>query len=179
MDDDFGVGGNIAELKPRGILRYFDVLFLAAWLCGWLLGELFALFAVFSILGAAFFPQWLPIWQTPRGMELGAGSLTVLLFLFFWLALWTLGGLAALDHLLRSLGGVDRISVEGGDLHVRSGFGPFLKKRVLRRDSVRRIYTTKGQYWLAAATDRGEVMLSRFGTRDERAMLADRLRAQL
>jgi hypothetical protein len=179
MENELDLGGNVAELRPRGFLRYFGALFLAAWLCGWVIGEAVALFGVFSILHTVLFPELLPGWQPPHGLGVGAGSLALLLFLLAWLTLWTMGGVFAFGELLRSLGGVDRIWVEGGDLHLQSGFGPFHQDRLLPRDSVRRVYMTKGQPGLAVATDRGEMVLSRFGTSTERALLADRLRVQL
>jgi len=179
MENDLGLGGNVAELRPRGFLRYLGALFLTAWLCGWVIGEAVALFGVFSILHTVLFPHLLPSWQPPGNLGVGPGSLALLLFLLAWVSLWTVGGIAAFGELLRLLGGVDRISVEGGDLRVQRGFGPFQRDRFLRRDSVRRVYLTKGQLGLAAATDRGEVVLSRFGTREELLHLADRLRVQL
>ena len=69
MENELDLGGNVAELRPRGFLRYFGALFLAAWLSGWVIGEAVALFGVFSILHTVLFPELLPNWQPPHALE--------------------------------------------------------------------------------------------------------------
>jgi hypothetical protein len=71
-----------------GIARYAAAAFLGFWLCGWAVGEFFAigmlLSMVFGIGGIGF--------QGPAG----GGELCVSLFLFGWLGGWTVGGAAAI-----------------------------------------------------------------------------------
>src|SRR5213075_958612 len=81
-----------ARLRITGFSRFFGVPFLTVWLLGWAAGEVFALCML--AVGA---------WSLLTGQPPGAGraplrpevALPIGLFLLFWLALWTLGGVMA------------------------------------------------------------------------------------
>jgi hypothetical protein len=98
-----------ATLRAQGLLRYFPAAFLCVWLCGWAVGEWFALrmFASLlrSLLGSSFLPAWLP----PLGGTMPSGPMVVLFaaFLTFWLTMWTVGGVGAVHQLLAFLFGRD------------------------------------------------------------------------
>ncbi len=106
------------RFRPVGPGRYFVAGFLSLWLCGWLAGEVFALWTLWRIL-AAFLAS-------------GEGPLPVALFLLVWLGLWTLGGAAALRELLRALWSEDRLTVTAdGGLECWRQRGPFRRRRAL------------------------------------------------
>src|SRR5215831_16294192 len=93
-------------LKSQGAGRYASAAFLAFWLCGWAVGEAFALWML--IRGA---------WALLTGAPPDAGraplavgpALIAGLFILMWLTLWTVGGIAAMSELLRLLWGEDRL----------------------------------------------------------------------
>ena len=62
------------------------------------------------------------------------------LFLLFWLAFWTLGGLAAGHELLRLLFARDRIVAGFEGTEAVHGYGLFRSRRAVRRDAIRRFY---------------------------------------
>ena len=64
-------------------------MFLSIWLCGWAVGETFAVYALTK--------------GTPR---LNEGRLAITAFLLLWVSIWTLGGLFAMEelHIHRRLG---------------------------------------------------------------------------
>lgn len=78
------------EARPRlswmgptgGVFRYFPMIFLGFWLCGWAAGEVFAIGALTGIFGGGAMAQ--------------GGGIPATLFLCVWLCLWTLGGSAAI-----------------------------------------------------------------------------------
>ena len=82
--------------SPRA---YFQSVFLLVWLCGWLVGEVFA-------AGALLAPGTpLPV----RG------------FLLFWLTFWTFGGVAAIGAFLNGLGGAAVLEVDHDELTISKG----------------------------------------------------------
>jgi len=87
--------------------NWFIILFLSFWLCGWFLGEVFALGAVFGVLRNA------------------AG-----LFLVFWLCGWTVGGLFAFRSLLWMVAGKEVIKAGTGTLELSKPGLLFSKTRV-------------------------------------------------
>ena len=78
----------------------------------WVVGEVVAIVLVVMMIASALSaalgrPLLLASWAPPTD-----GSVSVfLLFLLIWLTLWTVGGIAAVTHLLRRLGGEDTIDV--------------------------------------------------------------------
>ena len=89
------------------------ILFLLVWLCGWSIGEWFALSEIL------------------RG---GLGGPDV--FLVFWVTLWSAAGAAALSIVLWQLFGVERLFVTGGALVKETGIGPLRRRRVWALENV-------------------------------------------
>src|SRR5262249_43062570 len=98
-------GRRVAELRSRGVGRWFVAAFLLFWLAGWAAGEAFAI----SILLSALAP-WirLAFHGLPR-IPSGPGGLVVVGFVLLWLSIWTLGGIGAIAAVLSALWGHDRI----------------------------------------------------------------------
>lgn len=89
------------KIVSRVRRNWFIVLFLGAWLCGWAMGETFAIGTLLgTLLGAR------------EGKEPSA-------FLALWLVLWTVGGGAAIFAFLMNLAGREVISLDGRTLSVR------------------------------------------------------------
>ena len=107
------------ELRARGIGRFFGAAFLALWLCGWLVGECFALTMAGGILVKLLAPGVLAQLGPKIVMPEGMAAAGILGFLALWLTLWTVGGIAAFAQLMRMLGGVDRIELHPTALLVR------------------------------------------------------------
>jgi hypothetical protein len=108
------------------------------------------------------------------GFGLAAGA-----FLVFWLALWTLGGIAAIGELLRLLWSEDRIIANGAGLTLASSRGPFRIRREFPRDEVRRILIATKNGGLAVETTKGQFLLSRNGSPAVRAEAIRVLEAEL
>jgi hypothetical protein len=100
-------------------------------------------------------------------------------FLLVWLALWTVGGIAAIGELLRLLWGEDRMMVASGRLTVTWSRGPFRSSRAFERDAIRRISVLPPSDRLALELRTDRVDLSRLGTRSERVEAAAALRREL
>ena len=164
-----------ARLRPHGAGRYFSAGFLAFWLCGWAVGEGFALWFLVAGVRALLTGEPLP-GAAPTSV---AGLLAVAGFLLIWLTLWTVGGIAALGELLRCLWSEDRVAVGPTGLRVTRWIGPFRSRREFPRDRLRRVSLAPRTAALALETDAATVELTRLGTRAEREELAAALRARL
>src|SRR5262245_55873994 len=160
------------SLRPSGIGRYFVAVFLAAWLVGWAVGEAFALFAVGAILGAAggAFQDRLPEWLLHPATA-GVAAL-ILLFLAVWLFFWTIGGFAALIHLVRSLWGEDVVAITPDGLELVRRGGPFRRRYPYDRAAIRRIRVRPHDKAVMIDAERGTRMLTNFGSPAERQELA-------
>ena len=73
----------------RGSSRCFEVPFLAFWLCGWAIGEVFALTVIAKGIGTLL--TGAPMAGLPQTV---AGVLFMGGFMLVWVSFWTLGGLA-------------------------------------------------------------------------------------
>src|SRR5262252_8922516 len=104
-----GDSGQQVTLHASGILRFLPAAFLAAWLCGWAVGEWFALRLLATmlrqLLGPGFALPWLPVvgGRFPSGPALPI----FIVFVLFWLSLWTFGGIGAARQFLGLLFGRD------------------------------------------------------------------------
>ena len=132
------IAGGSITLRPIGIGRYLGAVFLTVWLCGWALGELFALglliLLVRSVMGSV--AGW--SWPVPGGDWFTGGAAGLMfLVVLMWLALWTFGGVAALTELLRSLAGEDRVAVASAGLELERRAGPFRRLRNVERATIR------------------------------------------
>ena len=164
------------RLQSRGGGRWFGAGFLAFWLCGWAVGEAFALWLL--VKGAIALLTGAPPDPGREPLEVGP-AVMVGLFLLVWLTLWTLGGIMAASELLRLLFGEDRITVASGRLTVRWLRGPVRGGRAFERHEIRRVLLTGRDDRLALETERGRVELSGLGTRPERAAAAQAIRNEL
>jgi hypothetical protein len=168
--------GSEIRLAPRGAGRWFSAAFLLVWLCGWALGEAFALW--FLIKGAIALLSGNPPDPGREPLEVGP-AVAIGAFLILWLLLWTVGGIAAMAELLRLTWAEDRLAVRGGSLIVQRRRGPFRTVREIGRDTIRHIALAPRNDRLVVETDRSTVEVSTLGTRDERAQAIAVLRAGL
>lgn len=172
--------GSTASLRPTGIGRYFGATFLLIWLGGWALGEAFALGALIllvrSVTGSVIGRSW-PI---PGGDWIAGGAAGfVFLFLLIWLLLWTVGGVAAIHELLRSLAGEDRVSVEMGGVEFVRRAGPFRRTRKFDRSRIRRIRIRAHDKAVVIDTASRSELITKYGTVEERRAVAEWLRSRL
>src|SRR2546428_13472131 len=99
MDGERTMDGLEFRLRPRGPGRWFKAAFLGLWLCGWAAGEAFALWAL--VIGARALLTGEPPKPAAAPLQVGA-ALGMGAFLLAWLAVWTLGGIAAGTPTLQS-----------------------------------------------------------------------------
>ncbi len=86
------------ELATPARKNWFLIVFLGAWMVGWVLGEVSA--------GREL--------MAPEGLESEAR-----LFMLVWLIGWTMGGLAAFGLWIWTLAGVERAKIVGGSITLR------------------------------------------------------------
>ena len=112
--------------RARGLARYLPAAFLSVWLCGWVVGEYFALGllagALRHWLGASLPLGWLP--EMHGTLPSGGVQVFFGAFLLLWLSLWTFGGLGALAQLMLLLFGHEVVRVDG-DMLVVERRAPF------------------------------------------------------
>ncbi len=167
-------GGLEVRLRVSGLGRFCTAGFLAVWLTFWAVGEGFVLW----FLGVG---TWALVTGNPPGhghapLSLGA-ALPVGLFLLFWLALWTLGGLGAGLELLRLLFGRDRFLANPAELLVVHSCGFFRRTYRAGPDTLRRFYLLPSRKAVIVETRQGGIELTRLGTEAERDQLAKSLNA--
>ena len=163
-------------LRPRGADRYATAGFLGFWLCGWAAGETFALW--FLIKGAIALLTGEPPDPGRDPLQWGP-AVMVGLFLIVWLALWTVGGIAAGSEFIRQLWGRDRVVIASGRLTVTWSRWPFRSRRVFERDAIRRVLLIGRDDRLTLESTRDRVEISGLGTRNERIEAARAIRAEL
>jgi len=173
------IAGASVSLRPSGVGRYFGAAFLLVWLAGWLAGEVFALGFLFmlvrSVVGSAVGASW----PVPGGDWIAGGAGLVILFLLVWLTLWTFGGVAAINELLRSVAGEDRVSVQSAGVELERRAGPFRRLRNFERSTIRRVRLRPHDKAVMMDTTSGTEFISKYGTTDERRAMADWLRSRL
>ena len=171
--------GSTRSLRPSGTGRYFTAVFLSVWLVGWIVGEVFAitmLGAIFSSVAGAF-PERLPAWSAD--LVASGGAAFVLLFLLFWLTFWTIGGIAALTHLMRSLLGEDVIGLTDSGFELVHRAGPFRRRYAFDRTAIRRLRMRSHDKAVVADTAKGTRVITTFGLPAERDDIADWLSRHL
>lgn len=164
------------RLRPRGPGRFFSIAFLTVWLCGWAVGESFALWFLLrgAVAVATGQPSEVGREALPWGPALIGG-----VFLLLWLTLWTLGGILALRELLRALAGEDRVIVGGGELIHEGRLGPFRSRRVIAGTDITGVRISGRRGALVVDTTDTSREISRLGSREEREAAADLLRREL
>jgi hypothetical protein len=174
------VSGGTAVLRPRGIGRYVSAAFLTVWLAGWLAGELFALAFLFALLRSVVGAATGAPWPVPGGEWIAGGAAAFsLLFLVLWLMLWTVGGVAAIQELFRSLAGEDRISLLPAGVEVIRRAGPFRRTRVVDRPAIRRVRARRHDRAIVADTRSRTELLTTFGTDEQRLAIVEWLTREL
>lgn len=112
------------------------VLFLGFWLCGWLMGETFALKMLVS----------------------GRAGLVGSLFLLVWLAMWTLGGVAAWVAFLGALTGEETIVLGPDAVSIRRSVLGVGRTRLVATRTLRNLRTTQATVgWVRASGKRGHL----------------------
>jgi hypothetical protein len=170
----------LAILRPRGLGRFLEIPFLGVWLSFWVVGEGFAL-VMFGGLLVSFVCGLLGLPRpafAPKAPDHAFG-LFVLLFLLVWLTLWTVGGIAALTHVSRSLMGEDRFAVIPEGLEITRRVGPFGKQTIVPRDVLRGVRMRTRDQAVVLDTATGVRPVTRFGTQAEREQLRTWLRKRL
>lgn len=174
------ISGYEASLRANGIARYFAVAFLLVWLAGWVVGEVFAIgflaMILRSVIGAAAGMK-LPMpgaeWVT------GGAAAFAIVFLLFWLTLWTFGGIAAITEVLRNLGGEDRILIRPTGIELLWRAGPFHRTYTYERADIRRIRLRRARRELVIDTASGTHVLTKFGSIEERNAIIEWLKRHL
>jgi hypothetical protein len=168
-------GGLEARLKIVGISRFLGAAFLAVWLTGWTVGEGFAIWLL-SVGAWALLTGRPP---EPGRQPLSPGvALPVGLFLLFWLAFWTFGGVMAWREFMRLLFGRDRLVATAEGLEIEQRCGVFRSREKLPRTELRRFYRKQGNGALCVETQHGTRELTRLGNSVERAELEEALNSE-
>ena len=150
------------------------------WLAGWAIGEVVALGFLIMLFRSAVGSAAGMSWPIPGGEWIAGGAAGfVFLFLIVWIALWTFGGLAAISHLLRSLAGEDRISVQAARVELVRRAGPFRRVRTFDRSRIRRVRMRRHDKAVVMDTTSGTELISKYGTPDERQTMTEWLRRLL
>ena len=97
--------------------NWFLVFFIGAWLCGWLMGELFAIASVTGLLG-----------RNPAAP-----------FIMFWLIAWTVGGFFAFRVFLWNITGKEMITVGQGRIAIEKKGALLFKPKVYDLNEVKNI----------------------------------------
>jgi hypothetical protein len=169
--------GWTAQLKPTGWWRYLVALPLAAWLCGWALGELFALGALVFAFRELLMPGTLEGLPSSGGTGRAMAAVVALLFLGAWLSFWTVGGVSALRALLLVLVSEERLSFNPSGVTRCRRLGPWRSELHLERGELVDVDSEGPGGTLVASLASGETVdLLRSGTVEQRRELADLLR---
>jgi hypothetical protein len=160
-----GIGATGFRFRPQGPGRFFVAGFLSFWLCGWLAGEIFALWVLWRLLTS--------------GLATGQWALPALLFLLVWLSLWSFGGAVALQQVLGALWSEDRLVLGAdGSLVCQAHRGPFRRRQVLPLQEIRRFHVGlagAGGGALMAERAGRPLEITRLGSPRQRQEAADQL----
>ena len=171
--------GPTMSLRPAGIGRFVTAAFLSVWLAGWVAGEVVAAGMLATILGgmAGLISEPRPAWAVD--FVANGGVAFGLLFLILWLTLWTIGGVAALTALARSLVGADHVGLTDAGFEVVRRAGPFRRRYAFERSTVRRLRVRPRDHAVVADTTKGTRVVTTLGLAADRDALADWLRQHL
>jgi hypothetical protein len=158
--------GGPLELRVHGWARFLPVGFMVFWLCGWVMGEGFALRLLLPWLGAA-----------AASEPVDAAPVAVSAFVGLWLMMWTVGGLAALTTVLRLVAGSDRVSWDEQGIHWVAGAWGIGPNRRIAADAIAGVLLLHDA--VIVETPARRVVLSRLGRPEERRALHARLAAML
>lgn len=160
-----GIGATSFRFRPQGPGRFFVAAFLSFWLCGWLAGEIFALWVLWRLLTS--------------GLATGQWALPAVLFLLVWVGLWSVGGAVALRQVLGALWSEDRLVLGADGSFVREAHrGPFRRRRALPRQEIRRFHVGQVGAWggpLLAELSGRSLEITRLGSPRQRQEAADQL----
>jgi hypothetical protein len=168
------------SLRASGIARYVGAAFLAVWLVGWVIGEAVALGFLTLLLRSAIASAAGAARPIPGGeWTVGGAAGAILLFLLVWLTLWTIGGVAAIRELLRSVAGEDRVAVGPAGLELVRRAGPLRQVLTFERAGIRRVRLRHHDQAVVVDTAAGTEVVTTYGTADERRGMRDWLRRHL
>lgn len=181
LPPDTSSTGSTRYLRPTGWARYFDAAFLMVWLGFWLVGETVSLALIGAMVAGAL--------STALGRPAALASPVVpttdgsvaffLLFLLLWTALWTVGGIAAISHLLRRLGGGDAVAVTSEEVRLEWRAWPFRRRRRIPVSSIRRVRLSPASAAVVLDSAEGTLTVTDLGTAAARASLKDWLAERL
>ena len=106
-------------------------------------------------------------------------SMLGVLFLVLWLTFWTLGGVVALTHVVRSLAGEDVIGLRDGGFELVRRAGPFRRRYKFDRSRIRRLRIRPHDRAVVADMTKGSRVITTFGAPADREAVADWLRRHL
>jgi hypothetical protein len=150
------------------------------WLAGWAIGEVVAI-GILGVIIASLIPHVRDVLiPTEQAKWLMTGAFPfVLCFLLVWATFWTIGGIAAITALLRSVAGVDRLRLQPVGMELERRAGPFRRVRVFDRSMIRRVRIRHHDEALVADTPFGTQLLTELGTLQERTRVCGWLREHL
>lgn len=149
--------------RATGALRFIHAVFLGVWLTFWAIGEAVALAVLALLIGSHFRGN------TAASDWASAGSSSyVMLFLLVWVALWTVGGVAAATSFLRSVAGEDRLSAVPEGIAIVRRAGPFRRRKTFDRGTLKRVRLRGRDRTLVVDAPAGTEVLTDLGTREER-----------
>lgn len=159
--------------RPRGSGRFGNAIFLCLWLCFWVVGEAMALLflgdGIWALLTGrpAAGADLLPLRMAPA---LGAGA-----FFLVWLAIWTVGGVMAIQELFRLVWSEDRLALDRDAMRRVRRRGPFVSTRTLARKDIRRVFVQPANTTLMVQIKSNLMELTDLGTPAERTEAARQL----
>jgi hypothetical protein len=165
-----------ASVRSRGIARYVTAVFLSVWLAGWTAGEWFAGRMLLGFLAKMWNPERVTL-SLPSTGQLPV--LVVIGFLFIWLFIWTLGGVAAFWVLLRAIAGRDVIRVGHQLVTVTSHAGPFRRTHSCAVQDLVRIDVRKRRRDVRLETVRDTLAVTDLGSDEDRHSLVKALEQRL
>lgn len=165
------------ELRVGGFVRFLPVAFLIFWLCGWAVGEGFALVFIASALHSfGVFPA-IPGLHPISGVPPWPGAIPIVLFMLLWFALWTFGGIAAGWTCLRLLLGRDVVRWGPDGIECEQYAGLLMHRMRISRDEVVGVYSRGVNQDVMVETVQQRKMLTAYGSREDRRELAEALAA--